>query len=113
VGDGRASEAVHAVVFGMARMSFNPAPADLMDASGGIERAPEIVVLHWFSVGGFPAVGFPSGEPLCSAVEKIAGISVNGDDGRAFQRFDGANCCGDFHSIVGRQRLAAGDFLFL
>ena len=86
---------------------------DGVAGGGGVEAAPEVLVLHRLAVGGTPAVSLPAVDPTAHAVAEIDAVGDDGECRRAVERLQ----CGDgrhqLHAVVGGGGLAAGELALL
>src|SRR5262245_46762935 len=73
-GHAGAGEGVGALVLGVAGVALDPVPGDAVAGGGGIETAPEILVLHRLVLGRAPAVELPAVNPAGDAVAQVGAV---------------------------------------
>src|SRR5690606_10985773 len=106
-------QGVGALVPFVARMTLDPAPADVVAGAGGVQAPPQVLVLDRLPVGRLPAARLPAVDPLVDALHDVFAVGVQLDlagAGQGLQRLDGGH---QLHAVVGGQRLAAPQFLLM
>src|SRR5690606_10584563 len=104
---------VGALVLRMARVAPHPVPGDLVAPACLAERLPKLGIFHGLPVGRAPAVALPSLDPTGNAVAHIVAVGVELDLAGLLQRRQRLDRGRQFHAVVGRQSLAAGQFAHL
>lgn len=112
-GDGVVGELVGHFVAGVAGVAFDPLPVDGVAARKLVEFLPEVAVLHWFFLRGFPAVFFPLVNPAGDAVFDVVGVGGDAQGVRAFDGFEGFYDGGEFHAVVGGVGFGAAEGFFV
>ena len=93
-------------------MSAHPDEIDFVGFAGGVQPLPEIGVFDRFFIRRFPTAGDPAGQPFGYALLDILAVGIKLDPRGARQSFQPADCRHHLHTVIGRQRLAAGQFFF-
>src|SRR6185437_15178898 len=91
----------------------DPAPLDGVALAGRVEAPPQVLVLDRFSRRGAPAVPLPAGDPLGDAAAQILRVRVQDDLGGAVQGLERLNRRGELHAVVGGERFAPSQLLFM
>ena len=99
---------VHMLVARIAGVSAHPAPFHLVAVARGIQRLPQVLVLHRLAVGGFPAARLPHRQPLLDAGAHVLRIGEQRDLHRPLERAQRLDGGGQLHAVVGGLRFAAG-----
>jgi hypothetical protein len=84
-----------------------------MRGQGGFQPLPEIDVLDWLTVGGFPVAPLPGRQPFSHTLHDVLAIGANAYPHRAFQGLQAMDDRQQFHAVVGGVRFATGQFLFM
>src|SRR5215471_10315009 len=97
----------------MPRVTLHPAPDHIVGERRFFEGFPEVAILYRLLVRRLPTIRLPVRQPFGEAVHHVTGIRVKRDRARTLQRFQALDRGGEFHAIVGREALAAEEFLFV
>ena len=93
-------------------MAFHPFPGHLV-AGGRLDQLlPNLDIFHRFVVGGPPAPFLPAEHPFGDAIHDIFAVGVERYRAWLLEQVERFKRRRHFHAVVGRLRLAAGDFLF-
>ena len=100
---GAVGQCVAAFVFGMPRVTFDPAPGNLMHSSGHVEPLPEVGVLEMLLVRPRPPARLPCPQPpLRHRVHEVTRIRVQSHAAWHLEGFQTRDRGEDFHPVVGR-----------
>src|SRR5690349_17906027 len=98
----------------MAAMSLDPMPFDPVGRRSGQQLLPQLGILDGLLVGGAPAVLPPLMDPARDPVADVAAVGVQFVTAWPLECFKRLDRSHQLHSVVRRQRFAAGDLpLFL
>ena len=90
-------------------MAFEPFPCDLVAASLCVKLPPEVGVLHGLACCGDPSSRLPTVYPIGNSLPEILGICVDAHLAGLLERREPLDPGPDFHAVVCRCRLAAGN----
>src|ERR1700733_4688568 len=95
------------------RVTLDPAPLDRVPLGSRSQGSPKVLVLDWLFCRRAPAVAFPAVDPACDSATQILGICVQDHLAGTAQGAQGFDRRGEFHTVVGGERLAALQLLFV
>src|SRR6266567_6892387 len=105
--DAEVGQRIGAMITWRFGVSADPVPLDVVLAREAIERLPQVRVLDRLASRRFPAVLFPSVNPVFDAFLDVLRIGVHRDGAASVEALKRANDCGKLHAVVGCIRLAA------
>jgi len=108
---GQRGEFVGAIVLGVRRVAFGPAPACGVARGLVIEQFPEIAIDDGLLLRRDPAAFFPVGDPECDAVFHVLGIGDDLNVATFTQRGEAFNSACELHAVVCGVRFATEKFL--
>src|SRR3546814_8217309 len=86
-------------------MASDPDPFQFMTGKGGIEAAPQILVLDRMPRRSPPSVPLPAGDPLHDAITHVTAVGMESGAAGAVQRLQRGDRRPPFHAVARRQRL--------
>ena len=95
-------------------MALDPMECHMMSRCQRVQLPPQIFVLYrqqFLPRSSLPAVGLPLGDPLGDALFDILGVCEQLDVAGTLQLSQRGNGGHQFHAIVRRRGISAGDFL--
>lgn len=96
----------------MTAMPLDPLPFNTVGAGSFLQTLPEILILHWLTLGVLPTFPDPTRQPFGDALLDILGIGVKCYTAGFFQGFQSADGGHQFHPVIGGETFAAGQFFF-